>query len=210
MTLTMTRLPKLYYISQGRTPEEHIKGIEKVCLAGCKLVQLRLKNLPSKIIEKTAIIAKEVCDKHNTKLVINDYSKIAKNILNAGIHVGKNDDNLADLKKTLSSVLVGGTANTIDDCVKLYREGADYIGLGPFAFTSTKSNLDPIIGIAGYKDIIIKLKSLKIEMPIYAIGGITETNIPDLLELGVHGVAISGLFANKTEKEIKKIIDLYE
>ena len=72
-------------------------------------------------------------------------------------------------------------------------ENCDYIGLGPFQFTTTKQNLSPIVGLEGYKLIIQQMKIKNIQIPIYAIGGITLENVEDLMKTGIHGIAVSGL-----------------
>lgn len=206
----MIKLPKIYYISQGDSPEAHIKHINDVCESGCKLIQLRLKNVSAKKLQATADEAYKICEKHNASLIINDHIELIDNNSSKGLHLGKNDTELAKAKLALPNIIVGGTANTLEDCIRLHKEGADYIGLGPLRFTSTKSNLDPILGFDGYKEIINKLNALKIHIPIYAIGGIEATDIQPLLEIGIYGVAISGLLTKQTIAQNKKLIKQYE
>ena len=78
-------------------------------------------------------------------------------------------------------IIIGGTANTIDDVIRLHKQGADYIGCGPFRFTTTKKNLSPILGLDGYKSIVLKMKESGINLPIVAIGGITVEDIPAVM-----------------------------
>ena len=73
-----------------------------------------------------------------------------------GVHLGKNDMSPSDARKILGNgYIIGGTANTLDDIERLIKEGVDYIGLGPFRYTETKKNLSPILGIDGYKKILM-------------------------------------------------------
>lgn len=74
--------------------------------------------------------------------------------------------------------IIGGTANTFEDVQMHYQAGADYIGCGPFRFTTTKKNLSPILGLEGYKAIVSQMKTAGINLPIVAIGGITYDDIP--------------------------------
>ena len=76
----MKKWPHIYYISQGTSPELHLSGIEKVCKAGCKLVQLRLKNTPENIVKNTAIKALSICKRHGAQLIINDHVTVVKNV----------------------------------------------------------------------------------------------------------------------------------
>ena len=205
----MKNWPKIYYISQGSSPEKHLENIEKVCRFGCKLVQLRLKDLPENTLRSTAQKALEICQQYGATLIVNDHITVVQSLIEVGLHIGKHDLPMNAAKTKLHNTLIGGTANSIEDCINLSKNGADYIGLGPFSYTETKKNLDPTIGLNGYKEITAKLKSLKINIPIYAIGGINISNIQPLLDIGLTGVAVSGLLTHSTNLEIKDIINHY-
>ena len=88
--------------------------------------------------------------------------------------------------------IIGGTANTIEDIVRLHKQGADYIGCGPFRFTTTKKKLSPVLGLEGYKSIVQNMRDKGIDLPIVAIGGITVADIPAIMATGVTGIALSG------------------
>ncbi|MEE1303017.1 MAG: thiamine phosphate synthase, partial [Bacteroidales bacterium] len=96
--------------------------------------------------------------------------------------------------------IIGRTCNTKEQILKAYEGGADYIGLGPYRFTSTKANLSPILGIEGYKN-------LNLDIPIYAIGGIRLEDAKHLSETGIYGIAISSLILESKEPE-KKVKEL--
>ncbi len=210
MIFNMISLPNIYYVSQGESVNSHLLNIEKVCRSGCKLIQLRLKNVRFEEVLETTELALGICRKFNAKLIINDYIQVAEKFPQLGLHLGKNDVNFKEARKRLPNHLIGGTANTAQDCVRLNIEGADYIGLGPYHFTSTKTNLDPIIGFEGYKEIINELKERNMNTPIYAIGGIQEEDISKLIGTGVKGVAVSSLLTKRRENDIKTIINRYE
>ena len=183
-------IPKLHYISQGKTPEEHLENIQKACTSGAELVQLRLKNVKKSVVLKTAEKAREITAHFQTRLIINDHYQIAKDVKADGVHLGKTDADPAVARKFLGDYyIIGGTANTLDDCLALVKKGVNYIGLGPFRFTTTKENLSPIIPLIGYQSIVEELKS---DMPIIAIGGITIEDVPEILKTGVYGIAASG------------------
>ena len=89
------------------------------------------------------------------------------------------------------SFIIGSTANSMEDIERLTNK-VDYIGLGPFRFTETKSNLSPILGFKGYRTITKQLTHGTLRLtPIIAIGGITLNDIHPLLETGIHGIAVS-------------------
>ncbi|MDO6807413.1 thiamine phosphate synthase [Zobellia galactanivorans] len=183
-------IPKLHYISQGKTPEEHLENIQKACTSGAELVQLRLKNVKKTVVLKTAEKARELTAHFQTRLIINDHYQIAKEVQADGVHLGKTDADPVVARKLLGDYyIIGGTANTLDDCLALVKKGVNYIGLGPFRFTTTKENLSPIIPLIGYQGIVGELNS---DMPIIAIGGITIDDVPEILKAGVYGIAASG------------------
>ena len=183
-------IPKLHYISQGETPEAHLENIQKACTFGAELVQLRLKNVDEETILVTAEKAREIIAHYQTRLIINDHYKIAKAVNADGVHLGKTDACPTLARDYLGKwFIIGGTANTIEDCKNLISKNVDYIGLGPFRFTKTKDNLSPILGLEGYKNIIDNLNT---STPIIAIGGILEDDITGLLDTGVYGIALSG------------------
>lgn len=183
-------ISKLHYISQGNTAKEHLENIEKACTSGAELVQLRLKNLSEKKILKTAEEAREITGRFQTRLIINDHYKIAKKVKADGVHLGKNDTCPTIVRKHLETwQIIGGTANTLEDCEILIEKKVDYIGLGPFRFTTTKADLSPVLGTNGYLTI---LEALQTNIPIIAIGGIVIDDVLGILETGIYGIAASG------------------
>ena len=97
-----------------------------------------------------------------------------------------------------------------EDIERLHRQGADYIGCGPFRFTTTKKNLSPVLGLEGYKRIVSDMKAHGIDLPIVAIGGILKSDIADIMQTGVTGIAVSGgiLNAESPTEEMKQFISL--
>ena len=183
-------IPKLHYISQGATVKEHLENIQQACQSGAELVQLRLKNYSEKKILKAAVEAREITGHFQSRLIINDHFKIAKEVKADGVHLGKSDSCPTEARKFLHSwQVIGGTANTLEDCKYLIEKKIDYIGLGPFKFTDTKEKLSPVLGTDGYLTI---LEELTADTPIIAVGGIEIDNILDIMMTRVHGIAMSG------------------
>lgn len=181
---------KLHYISQGNTPEEHLNNIQGACTAGVDWVQLRLKNLDPKTILETAKKAREITGHFQTRLIINDYYKVAKEVNADGVHLGKKDACPKKVKEYLGKYYsVGGTANTLEDCKTLLEKKVDYIGLGPFKFTETKKKLSPVLGAVGYQVLVDELKT---DIPIIAVGGIELSDVADIMNTGIFGIAVSG------------------
>ena len=116
-------------------------------------------------------------------------------------------------RRSCRAVAGGGAAipQTGSQPRRMHAEaGADYIGCGPFRFTTTKKNLSPVLGLEGYTDIVSKMKAEGINLPIVAIGGITKEDIPLLMKTGINGIALSGsiLRAENPIEEMKTIITI--
>lgn len=190
-------ISQLQYISQA----PHLENITAACDAGCTWIQLRVKDQPLSEVISLAQQAKEICDRYNATLIINDHPQIAAQINAHGVHVGQEDMNVAAARLIAgATLLVGGTANTFDQ-VKIHANNqATYVGVGPFRFTTTKQKLSPILGLAGYKQLLAAMKEEEINTPLIAIGGITLEDIPELAAAGVHGIAVSGLITNAANR----------
>ena len=196
----------LHYISQP----SHTDNILAACDAGCKWVQLRIKNLPPEKVLPVADTVKKICDRYQASLIINDYPHIAVATGAAGVHVGRLDMTVAAARAiTGSGIIVGGTANTLEDILQHVQDGASYVGVGPFRFTTTKQHLSPILGLGGYQAIMQALKEKNITIPVIAIGGILLEDIPALMQAGVHGIAASGLITHAINKK-QVVQNIYE
>ncbi|GHC50869.1 thiamine phosphate synthase [Ulvibacter litoralis] len=182
-------IPKLHYISQGSSPKEHLENLQKACTSGAELVQLRLKNISEKKFLKFAEEAREITAHFQTRLIINDNYKIAKTVKADGVHLGPTDTCPTIARKHLYTwQLIGGTANTFQDCETLLDKRVNYISLGPFRTTKTKENLPPVLGLVGYAAITDVLKT---GTPIIGVGGITTSEVKAILETGISGIAVS-------------------
>ena len=182
-------IPKLHYISQGNSPKEHIENIQKACSAGAELVQLRLINLSEKKYLKLAKEAREITSYFQTRLLINDDYKIAREVKADGVHLeNKEACPIAARKHLYTWQIIGGTANTVQECESLLNKQVDYITLSPFKLKTTNENVSPILGLIGFAAII---DALKTETPIIGAQGITTKDVTPILETGVSGIAVS-------------------
>ncbi len=176
---------------------------------GCRWIQLRMKDASPEEVEQEALRVQALCRTYHATFIIDDHVELVKKIHADGVHLGKHDMPVAEARRLLGNgFIIGGTANTFDDVKMHYEAGADYIGCGPFRFTTTKKNLSPILGLEGYRRIVSQMKEAGINLPIVAIGGITREDIPAILQTGVTGVALSGtiLRADNPMEETRRIL----
>ena len=177
---------------------------------GCRWIQLRMKEATEEEVEKEAIRIQDLCRQYGATFIIDDHVALAKKLHADGVHVGKKDMPIAEARKLLGKdFIIGGTANTFEDVQMHYAAGADYIGCGPFRFTTTKKNLSPVLGLEGYRNIVSRMKEAGINLPIVAIGGIAFEDIPAIMQTGVSGIALSGsiLRADDPIAETRRIIN---
>jgi thiamine-phosphate pyrophosphorylase len=179
--------------------------------AGCKWIQLRMKDVAVETVRQLAEELKKACENHHALLIIDDYVEVAREVKADGVHLGKNDMPIEEARKLLGEgFIIGGTANTFEDVKRHYEAGADYLGIGPFRFTTTKKNLSPVLGLEGYRNIKQQMIEADIILPAVAIGGITVEDIPAILATGIEGIAMSGaiLQAHDPDAEIKRILTM--
>lgn len=203
----------LQFITHSSENITILEEIESVVAGGCKWVQLRMKDAEKEEIKEVARKAKEICKKNDVILVVDDYVDIAKELELDGVHLGKNDMPVDEARKLLGEeFIIGATANTFEDIEALRHTDIDYIGLGPFRFTSTKKNISPVIGIDGYAEIMRRKAESSINLPIVAIGGICYDDINDIMDTGISGIAVSGSLINAKNmtEETRKMISLLE
>lgn len=199
----------LQFITHFNDKYSYLDSARLALEGGCKWVQLRMKDASDADFEYVAKEVMPMCRQHNAIFLVDDRVELCKKLGADGVHLGKNDMHPADARKILGpDFIIGGTCNTFED-VQRVAANVDYIGCGPFRYTTTKKNLAPVLGLQGYKDIVWEMRSQNINIPIVAIGGITCADIPSVLETGVNGIALSGTILNAENpvKETKHILE---
>ncbi|WP_166333236.1 thiamine phosphate synthase [Sphingobacterium chungjuense] len=208
--ITASTYPKIQYISQGDTLAAQLQHIRLALDAGADWIQIRWKQPKDVAFRKFCTAVKNHCTSYQAICLLNDHVDTARATDVDGVHLGLTDMPVADARALLGAdKIIGGTANTVADILQRMEERCDYIGLGPWRFTSTKQKLSPILGLEGFTQIMEYLQQLAKDVPpIYAIGGIQLEDIPTLHNLGIHGVAVSTLITEQPQQitSIKSIL----
>lgn len=193
---------KLQYISQGESVEEQLYNIHQALDNGCDWIQMRFKHQKPKKAFALAEAIKFLCEEYLANFIINDDVHLAKRINADGVHLGLKDMDVIEARAILGKTkIIGATANTFEDIVRQVNNGCDYIGLGPFKHTKTKNSLSPLLGFEGYRSITAKMKESHVDIPLYAIGGIALEDVNNLLNTGIHGIAVSGIITKSEDKQ---------
>ena len=201
----------LQFISHYTDKYSYLDSIRLALQGGCRWIQLRMKDATDDEVRPVAIEAQKLCKQYGATFIIDDRVALVKELQADGVHLGKNDMPISEARRLLGpDYIIGGTANTIWDVKAHYAAGADYIGCGPFRFTTTKQKLSPVLGLDGYRRIIIEMRAAHIDLPIVAIGGITKDDIPAILATGITGIALSGtvLRAENPIDEMKHLTNI--
>lgn len=199
----------IQFITHSNNRYGYVDGARLALEGGCRWVQLRMKEATEAEFMAAAAEIGRLCKEHGATFVLDDHVEWVEKTGADGVHLGKNDMPIDEARKILGNdKIIGGTANTFEDVERLYRQGANYIGCGPFRFTTTKKNLSPVLGLEGYQHIVDQMKSHGINLPIVAIGGILESDIKSILATGVSGIAVSGgiLNAENPAEEMQRFL----
>lgn len=187
----------IQFITHSNERYDHVEGAKLALQGGCRWIQLRMKDAMEIDFLRAAKKIRRLCDEYHATFILDDHVEWVGLTGADGVHLGKNDMPVDEARKMLGrNKIIGGTANTFEDVERLFRQGADYIGCGPFRFTTTKKNLSPVLGLEGYRDITAQMKAHDIQLHIVAIGGILHQDIPAIMQTGVTGIAVSGAILN--------------
>ncbi len=170
------------------------KSVKEAVLGGATLVQLREKDVSSLDFYVLAQKVKAVTDHYQIPLIINDRLDIALAVDAAGLHVGQNDLPAAVARRILGpDKILGVSAARLEEALRAQEEGADYLGVGAVFPTATKDDARAVV-----MDELQKIKG-SVTIPVVAIGGINEQNLPALKETGIDGIAVVSAILGKED-----------
>lgn len=188
-------------------------GVEEALRGGCRWVQLRMKDATDEEFAAAALAVGRLCRKYRATFILDDRVHLVAPLNADGVHIGKNDMPVAEARRVLGPVkIIGATANTPADALAAAEAGADYLGVGPFRFTTTKKALAPLLGAEGIARVVEAVRSAGSRIPIVAIGGIELPDLPEIRSTGVTGTAVSGLIRNSSDKTLttKEILTIWK
>lgn len=190
---------------RGKTDAEILNIIEQAIKGGTSVVQIREKTASTKEFYNLALKAKEITEKYNVPLIVNDRIDIALAVKSDGVHIGQ-DDMPAKIAREIigEEMILGVSASTVEEAMKAESDGADYIGSGAVFPTATKDDADSV-SKEELKEIVNSTS-----IPVVAIGGITIENAESLKDTGIDGFSVVSAIMNaddpKKASEILKEI----
>ena len=191
----------MYFItdSTNYTEEEFLRRVEESCKGGVTLIQLREKERTTREYLSLAEKVHEITKRYNIPLIIDDRVDVALAVGAEGVHVGQSDMPVAIARKLMGDKIVGATAKTVEQAVKAYNEGADYLGVGAIYPTTTKVKT-VLTSVETLCD-IVKAVPIKVN----AIGGLNKDNIDVLKGSGIDGICVvSAVMKSQAPEEAAK------
>ncbi len=166
--------------------------VEAALKGGVTCVQLREKELEQGAFLKEARELSALCRSFHVPLIINDNPWIAAACGADGVHVGQGDLSVQEVRAIAGDhIIVGVSAHNLQEARKAERDGADYLGAGAVFSTATKSGTTPLSRQT------LRAICHGVDIPVVAIGGIQEQNIPLLSGCGAAGIAVvSAIFSS--------------
>lgn len=171
--------------------------VEEAIAGGATFVQLREKQMDEADVLQEAKEIQALCRAHHIPFVINDHVEIAKAIQADGVHVGQSDMEALDVRRLLGEeAIIGVSAETVEKALLAQAHGADYLGVGAVFPTGSKDDAADV-----------SMETLRaiceaVDIPVIAIGGISEDNVGQLAGSGICGIAvISAIFAQENVRD---------
>jgi thiamine-phosphate pyrophosphorylase len=191
-------------LSRGRS---NIEIVTAAVRGGATIVQLREKDCSTREFIEQGLAIKEFLKNHGVPLIINDRVDVAQAVNADGVHLGQTDMPLALAKKILGDAMVIGiSAESLQDAIDAEKGGADYLGVSPIYATPTKTDTAPALGLEGLREIRDAVR-----LPLVGIGGLNTENAADVIRNGADGVAVVSAIVAADDPEtaagdLKKII----
>ncbi|MBI4053010.1 MAG: thiamine phosphate synthase [Candidatus Diapherotrites archaeon] len=177
----------LYFITDRNLSKRNIfLDCEDALRAGARVVQYREKNFSKKKMLEEALKIKALCRRFGASFIVNDNVGIAFETDADGVHVGQEDEAVENARKILGNEkIVGLTVHTVAEALEGGRLGADYLGFSPVFETSTKPDAGKAAGVGALAKVVNATS-----LPVVAIGGISEKNLPMVLQAKPCAVAM--------------------
>ncbi|NVO00699.1 MAG: thiamine phosphate synthase [Geobacteraceae bacterium] len=160
--------------------------VDDALKGGVRGIQLREKDLSSRELYELAYDLRKLTAKYNARLIINDRIDIALAVDADGVHLGYNSMPIHRARKLLgSSRLIGLSCHNQVNAIMAQENGADFITFGPVYYTPSKANYGKPVGVDKLETVCHLL-----DIPVFALGGIKENNIDEVLAAGASGIAL--------------------
>ena len=182
-------LGRLHVITDAvlQTRFSHVDLARLAAAGGADTIQLREKRqVTTQVLVETAGAMRRALEGTGVQLVVDDRVDVALAAGVPAVHLGRDDLDVATARAILGAgALIGGTANSLAEALRVAATDIDYLGVGPVFGTRSKANPAPPLGLDGLRSIVDAVRK-----PVIAIGSITADRARSVLDVGAHGVAV--------------------
>lgn len=184
-------ISKFHYLTQDLPNRTHLQQTITACEAGANWIQYRcLSKSDEEMLEELHQIA-AVCDDWGTTLIVTNHAHLLEQADIQGVHIEDMNADLSLIRVQIGeNKTLGASAINFEQIKNHIKNGADYIGCGPFGHTDTKPNSAEHWGVAGYEKAMLKMKESNFTTPLIAVGGVQIKDVDALLKTGVNAIAV--------------------
>ena len=160
---------------------------EVLAECGVELVQIRNKNASSRDFLQISKQLSTFFNRRGVRLIVNDRPDLSLLADAGGVHVGQDDVEVGVARQVCGNDRwVGISTHSLEQVRRANATSADYIAIGPIFPSSTKEDLEPVMGIE-----CIRAARRLTSKPLVAIGGITLDRVPEVFQAGADSVAVA-------------------
>jgi thiamine-phosphate pyrophosphorylase len=182
-------------LARGRSTLEIVSAAVH---GGATVVQLREKDCSTRDFIEQGLAIQDFLKDHGVPLIINDRVDVAMAVKADGVHLGQTDMPLGLAKKILGdTMIIGISAESVQDAIQAEKGGADYLGVSPIYATPTKTDTAPPLGLKGLREI-----RKAVRLPIVGIGGLNRNNAAEVIRNGADGVAVVSAIVAADDPEV--------
>lgn len=181
-----------------QTRYSHAEIANLAVRGGADTVQFREKRprLTRELIENARAVV-DACVHHGAVCIVDDRADVTAGVGAPGLHLGRDDLPVAVARDLLGpDVLIGGTANSLEEARRVWQQPINYLGVGPVYGTTSKANPAPVLGLEQLHAIVTESP-----VPVIAIGSITAERVGEVLDTGAYGVAVLSAITCATDPE---------
>jgi thiamine-phosphate pyrophosphorylase len=204
-----SKISGLYVIIDTQTlrGKNHLEATRQVIQAGVKIIQLRDKTMPKKLLIPIAREIQELCHRNDALFIMNDYLDVALAIEADGLHIGQEDLSVEQARKFLPlDKILGVSVTSVELTRKAEAAGADYIAVGAMYPTSSKDDIK-VVGLERLR----RIKKIA-RTPVVAIGGIHKDNAREVLKAGADSICVISAVLNSLDviRAARDLIEIIE
>lgn len=202
------RITGIYLVTEEYGGRSHEEFADIALRAGVRTVQYREKKKTTREMIEEARRIKMIAEKHSALFIVNDRVDVAVISGAHGVHVGKDDATVSEIRRHFPrDLIVGVSVRSVEEAIEAEKEGADYVAVSPVFDTATKEDAEPGVGLSVLEEI-----AKAVSLPVVAIGGINAGNLALVVSSGASACAVVSAItrADDPYKSALELVQIFE